>query len=142
MTESSEILRGSDTLKAFCGKLKILANPQRFRILLALTGGETAVSDLEAITNIKQPNLSHELRKLRDSEVVQTRKQSKVVFYSLSDDSMHQLIDSLAGRLVPGQRADQHLPPTRPHNNKGSVVKPGRPGECAHFPSIRNRRAL
>ena len=78
-----------------CAILKILSNPQRFRILRYLDHGEASVGELESALNLKQPNLSHELRKLREHQVVSTRRESKVVFYSIADGQTRKLIQNI-----------------------------------------------
>jgi len=132
-----------DTLNAFCSKLKILANPQRFKILLLLNQGEAAVGEIESRTGIKQPNLSLELRKLRDNAIVQTRKQSKVVFYSLSDELTQRLIESLALQMNSNPGSDSQMPNApRLGNRVNFQFETGRRGECAHFSSIQKNRTL
>ncbi len=82
-------------VEAFCSWLKLISNPNRLRILLHLRAGECAVGELESALELKQPNLSHELRKLRDHGLVTTRRQSKVIFYSLSGASTMRFVDGL-----------------------------------------------
>ncbi len=82
-------------VETFCGWLKLISNPNRLRILLHLRAGECAVGELESALELKQPNLSHELRKLRDHGLVTTRRQSKVIFYSLSGASTMRFVDGL-----------------------------------------------
>lgn len=75
-----------------CDVLKILANPNRMKILLHLLDGEIAVGEIESSLQIKQPNLSHELKKLRDADLVTTKRQSKVVFYQLKNNAVKNLL--------------------------------------------------
>ena len=67
-------------------ELKALAHPLRMRILQALTGGERNVGEIEEATGIAQPALSQQLAVLRNAGLVDTRKQAKLVFYSLNAD--------------------------------------------------------
>ena len=83
------------SLEEFCGLLKLTSNPNRMRILLHLRRGEFAVSDIESSLKLKQPNLSHELRKLRDHGLGACRRQSKVVFYSLAGPFTACLLDGI-----------------------------------------------
>ena len=64
--------------------LKALAHPLRWRILTTLAGGEHNVGELETATGIVQPGLSQQLGVLRKAGLVETRKDAKLVFYSLS----------------------------------------------------------
>jgi len=130
-------------LVEFCGELKVVANPRRFKVLLALVWGDTSVSDIESATGIKQPNLSLELRKLRDSGMVKTRKQSKVVFYSLANRQVHDSVIGLAclaGLDITEENAmeyslQQSSRQDMRNRDKNNIVQ-SRQGECAHFPEI------
>lgn len=64
--------------------LKALAHPLRWRILQALAKAERNVGEIEQATGIGQPGLSQQLGVLRKAGLVATRKEAKLVFYSLS----------------------------------------------------------
>lgn len=68
-------------------KLKVFAQPQRLMILSCLLEGERTVGEIDAATGIGQPALSQQLAELRRSELVRTRKESKLVYYALADNS-------------------------------------------------------
>lgn len=65
--------------------LKALAHPARLMICCQLKEKEMSVGDMELKLGIKQPRLSRELAKLREDGLVQTRRESKVIFYKLTD---------------------------------------------------------
>lgn len=66
------------------GLLKVLANPDRLLLLCQMSQGEYCVSDLEAVTGIKQPTLSQQLTVLREEKMVSTRREGKQIFYSIA----------------------------------------------------------
>lgn len=68
--------------------LKALAHPLRFRILTALAGGERNVGEIEQVTGIGQPGLSQQLGVLRKAGLVDTRKEAKLVFYSIAAEQI------------------------------------------------------
>ena len=76
-------------------RLKLIANPNRLRIMCQLVKGEFSVGDIEIKLGIKQPTLSREIAKLRDGGVLTARRQSKVVFYSLTDPNMRRLVEAV-----------------------------------------------
>lgn len=82
--------------------LKALAHPLRWRILTALIAGERNVGEIEAATGIGQPGLSQQLGVLRKAELVATRKDSKLVFYSLAEAQISETLARIAA-LVPGE---------------------------------------
>jgi len=134
--QTENVLQGQE-LESFCALLKVLSNPQRFRILALLQDGECSVGDIETALNIKQPNLSHELRKLRDCGVVSTRKQSKVVFYSLADPQTRAFIGNI--NVIGCQTVNNSLPQIgEAYSAKGLVDdrQVGASAECGMFPVI------
>lgn len=78
--------------EAVAGRLKLLANANRLRIMCRLLQGEVSVGDIETELDIRQPTLSREIAKLRDGGVIRPRRQSKVVFYELADKDMTRLL--------------------------------------------------
>lgn len=89
--------------------LKALAHPLRWRILTTLTDGERNVGELEQATGIIQPGLSQQLGVLRKAGLVTTRKDAKLVFYSLAPQELTAVTTAMA-RLAPAEFA-QVVPP-------------------------------
>ncbi len=70
-----------------------LSDPTRLRLLDALArAGELCVCDLCALLNLRQSNVSHQLRLLRALRLVKTRRAGRLVFYSLDDDHVLRLL--------------------------------------------------
>ena len=82
MTDFTSHLEKSEVV---ANRLKLIANANRLRIVCRLLKGEVSVGDIETELDIRQPTLSRELAKLREGDVITARRQSKVVFYSLTD---------------------------------------------------------
>ena len=80
--------------------LKALAHPLRWRILTTLSGGERNVGELEQATGIVQPGLSQQLGVLRKAGLVATRKDAKLVFYSLAQAELAEVTAAMA-KLAP-----------------------------------------
>jgi DNA-binding transcriptional ArsR family regulator len=64
--------------------LKALSHPERLKICCALRDTELSVGEIESQLNIDQPRLSRELAKLRELDLVSTRRESKMVFYTVN----------------------------------------------------------
>jgi DNA-binding transcriptional ArsR family regulator len=85
---------------AAAGRAKALADPTRMLVAVALReGGELCVCDLAWITGRAENLVGHHLRALRDAGLARSRREGKVVFYSLT---------SLGSELL-----DAHLPGDR-----------------------------
>ena len=70
-----------------------LADPTRVKILHALTiTEELCVCDLAAIAELSVSAVSHQLRLLRDRDLVNARRDGRMVYYSLADDHVRVLM--------------------------------------------------
>jgi ArsR family transcriptional regulator len=63
---------------------KALSDPTRLRILMLLLEHELCVCELMFILNMEQSRISHQLRILRDAEVVQDLRQGKWIIYRIA----------------------------------------------------------
>jgi len=81
--------------KAASSFMKSLANPNRLLIACALLDGERSVGDLETDLGLRQPSLSQQLAELRESGVVEARREAKQVFYRISDQRAVALLATL-----------------------------------------------
>lgn len=72
---------------------KIFGDQTRVKILMALESGEMCVCDIAAVMDMSQSAISHQLRVLKQSNIVKTRREGKVVYYSISDDHVKEIFD-------------------------------------------------
>lgn len=107
-------------------QLKLLANPNRLMIVCRLLEGELSVGDIEEELGIRQPTLSRELGHLRDAEIISPRRQSKVVFYSLTNTPMRDLVEAICKTSRGGSRTRQNMaaPADGTKNNKTIAFNP------------------
>ena len=70
---------------------KIFGDSTRIKIIYALKLSELCVCDLAFITNSTQSAISHQLRVLKQAKLVKSRKEGKVVYYSLKDNHVIKL---------------------------------------------------
>ena len=71
---------------------KIFGDSTRIRILFVLFEAEVCVCDLAAALNMTQSAISHQLRILKQSRLVKSRREGKSVFYSLADAHVRTII--------------------------------------------------
>jgi ArsR family transcriptional regulator len=69
-----------------------LADSTRFKILSSLAAGELCVHELVEICDVSQSAVSHQLRLLRDRDLVSSRRDGQKVVYRFSDDHVRSLI--------------------------------------------------
>ena len=65
---------------------KLFGDTTRMKIFCALKESELCVYDIAYITKSTQSAISHQLKLLKDSNLIKSRKEGKVVYYSLDDD--------------------------------------------------------
>ena len=78
-------------VEALAETFKVLGDPTRVRILLALSDQELCVCDLAEIFDVTSSAVSHQLRLLRTHRLVKARREGKLVFYSLDDEHVRGL---------------------------------------------------
>jgi DNA-binding transcriptional ArsR family regulator len=74
------------SVAALADTFKVLGDTTRVRILDVLSQTELCVQDLAGILGLTQSAVSHQLRLLRSSRLVRTRRDGRQIFYALDDD--------------------------------------------------------
>lgn len=72
---------------------KILGDPTRLGIVTALRDDEMCVCDMAAYLKMTESAISHQLRRMRDLDIVRRRRDGQVLYYSLADSHIETLLD-------------------------------------------------
>lgn len=83
---SGEILEG---LVCF---FSVFSDYTRVKILSALAISELCVTDLSRVLQLNQTTVSHQLRYLKSAGIVKSIRQGKIVFYSLADENINDVL--------------------------------------------------
>lgn len=75
--------------------LKALSHEVRLLILCFLIDGEKSVSEIERLLKLRQPAVSQQLARLRADGLVETRRNGKNIYYSLSRSDVRDVIEAL-----------------------------------------------
>ena len=126
--------------------LRALAHPTRLQILCRLLNGEAAVAAFESELGLKQPNLSQQLGLLREAGLVTARREAKSIFYSLADDKVRPVLETLrdafSAAATPSDRKQRGKAGQRPVVLASAIAPTPRPkdppapksgGECGVF---------
>lgn len=81
--------------------LALLANPHRLRVMCALHQGEHSVSALEKVVDLSQSALSQHLAKLREANLVATRREAQTIYYTIADERAGRLLALLVELYCP-----------------------------------------
>ena len=81
-----------DILEGVVCFFSVFADYTRVRILSALAISELCVTDLSRILQINQTTVSHQLRFLKSAGLVCSRRQGKIIFYTLTSDAVNDVL--------------------------------------------------
>lgn len=81
-----------DSAKAATDFLKALGHEGRLMILCRLVEGECSVTEMEELLSARQAAVSQQLARLRLEGLVKTRREGKVMYYSLADERVERMI--------------------------------------------------
>ena len=100
MTRStSELIREND-LEKMSETLKAVAHPVRLQIVNILMNGERSVGDLVRTLGTKQSLTSQQLSILKSRGVLKSRRNGNVVFYSLENKGVRNIMSSILKELA------------------------------------------
>ena len=92
ITDQTKLLESAQLVSAI---LKQLSNPYRLMVLCCLSNGELTVGDLNEQIDLSQSALSQHLAKLRESEIVSTRRDSQTIYYRIANQKIKYLLEVL-----------------------------------------------
>ena len=72
---------------------KVLGDPNRLKIVMALKKVEMCVCDLAAFTGLSESAVSHQLRRLKDLALVKSRRDGQIIYYALDDAHVSGLLE-------------------------------------------------
>lgn len=85
-------LPSSERIERLAQLYKILGDPTRLKIVMALGATEMCVCDLAALLCMSESAVSHQLRRLRDRSIVTNRRDGQVLYYRLCDVHIDQIL--------------------------------------------------
>jgi ArsR family transcriptional regulator len=82
------LISESDTQKL--SKLfKVLSDETRIKILFTISKHEVCVNDIANVLNLSQSAISHQLKTLKDANLIKSRREKQTIYYTLVDDHVH-----------------------------------------------------
>ncbi len=87
---------------------KIFGDSTRIKILYILFESEMCVCDIAMLVGVSQSAISHQLRLLKQANLIKPRRDGKTVFYSLADDHVRTIINNGMEHIFEGQPANTH----------------------------------
>lgn len=81
-----------ETVVQMCTAFKVIGEPSRMKILLALMEGEMCVYHIAEAVEGNQSNVSHQLRILKDARIIRSRREGKNILYSIADEHIASIV--------------------------------------------------
>ena len=69
------------------------SDPTRLKIISALSISELCVNDLSQVLDINQTTISHQLKHLKNQNIVESKRDGKIIKYSLQNKFINELMD-------------------------------------------------
>jgi DNA-binding transcriptional ArsR family regulator len=92
VASARKAMRPDETLYKLAAVFKVLGDPTRTKIISALLREELCVCDLTTLIGTSQSAVSHQLRVLRNMNLVKYRKDGRIAYYSLDDDHISSIL--------------------------------------------------
>jgi ArsR family transcriptional regulator, nickel/cobalt-responsive transcriptional repressor len=103
-------LIGEDTASLIADAMFALSAPSRVQILGCLLDGPLAVGEITALLGMEQSAVSHQLRVLREADLVSAERHGKHRLYAISGDAVRELLTAaghFAAQSQPGPRGQR-----------------------------------
>lgn len=94
VTRAATAMPSLEVLQKAVEILNAGADLTRLRILVGLSTSELCVCDLAALTGVSESAVSHQLRDLKNANLVSSQKRGRMVYYCLSDHHVLQLLEN------------------------------------------------
>lgn len=88
-----QLMPDEDTLIDLAELFKVFGDSTRIKILSALRGGELCVCDISTAVGMTSSAVSHQLKILKNADLIQFRREGKTVFYSLADGHVNTILE-------------------------------------------------
>ena len=89
----------SDQTHELAEIFRLLGDPTRLAIVLAVGDGTRPVGVVAESLGLSPSLVSHHLRLLRAARLVRAERQGKQVFYALADDHVHDVVQDMAAHV-------------------------------------------
>ncbi|MBQ1321347.1 MAG: helix-turn-helix transcriptional regulator [Solobacterium sp.] len=92
MTRIRTALPPDEELYDLAEVFKVFGDQTRVKIMYSILKGELCVAEIADVLDMTQSAISHQLRILKNAKLVKSRRDGKVIYYSLDDDHVAQIL--------------------------------------------------
>jgi len=84
-------MRSQEVIDKLSRTFSVLGDSTRTRIIFALSKAELCVAELSMVLEMSHSAISHQMRTLKDLDLVRCRKEGRRAYYSLNDEHIENL---------------------------------------------------
>ena len=93
--ENNQLITHDKDIERAAFALKAMSHPLRLKILCAVGEQELAVQDIVDCVGTTQSNVSQHLAKLRDKDILDSRRDANRIFYRVKDERTLRLVEMM-----------------------------------------------
>lgn len=93
------IFSSDEKMEKLTKNIKILGDTSRLKIIMFLFDGEKCVGEISEKVGLSQSATSHQLRILKDSNILKCKKEGNLIYYSIADNHVCVLVKTLIEHL-------------------------------------------
>lgn len=93
VTQVRGVMKNDADYTRLAALLKMFGDPTRVKLLHALEQHELCVCDLAVLLGVTKSAVSHQLKALKLANLVKSRREGQIVYYSPADDHVKKVID-------------------------------------------------
>ncbi|MFQ6085193.1 MAG: ArsR/SmtB family transcription factor [Candidatus Bathyarchaeia archaeon] len=90
----------ADALRRVAATFQILSDETRLKIIKALERSALCVSEIAREINVSQSAVSHQLRILRQMDLVRPKREGRRIFYRIADDHVFRMIKDCSNHVI------------------------------------------
>lgn len=79
-------IKNEEILFDLADLFKVFGDSTRLRIMNVLFSGPTCVCEIAEVLDMSQSSISHQLKRLKDNNLVSSKRSGKSIYYELADD--------------------------------------------------------
>lgn len=95
LAKNFDLIKHDSDIERAAFALKAMSHPLRLKILCAVGEQELAVQDIVDCVGTTQSNVSQHLAKLRDKEILASRRDANRIYYRVKDERTLKLIEMM-----------------------------------------------
>lgn len=97
--KAKKTMPSDESIATMGARFKVISEPSRLKILLALEAGEMCVEHIMQAVGGNQSAVSHQLKTLRDNKIIKSRRSGQNILYSVADWHIITIIESAREHL-------------------------------------------